>query len=174
MGIPFNINVDILHVNPAEKGCESVQVKIIIDADATPRQVMKICERAANDFSVNLVTVASFNHRICSDCHITVSDAPQAADIKVVNLVENGDIVVTQDWGLAALVSAKGAAVLTPKGRVFREQEISFLLEERELKSRVRRSGRRTKGPKKRSFADDERFEKSLYCQLGKLLREQH
>lgn len=77
-----------------------------------------------------------------------VSDEPQAADIRVANLTEPGDLVVTQDWGLAALVLSKGAIVLTPKGRVFKNNEIAFLLEERDTMARIRRGGKRTRGPK--------------------------
>ena len=147
-------------------------MKIIIDADAAPKKVMEICKKAAAAFSVQLVTVASFNHLIDSDCHLMVSDEPQAADIKVANLTEQGDLVVTQDWGLAALLLSKGAVVLTPKGRVFKNNEITFLLEERETKFRIRRGGKRIKGPKKRKSADDERFEKNLHKRLRKLVGE--
>jgi len=141
-------------------------MKIIIDADAAPRRVMQICKKAAAVFSVRLVTVASCNHLIESDCHLMVGDEPQATDIRVANLVERGDLVVTQDWGLAALVSSRGAVVMTPKGRVFKDNEIDFLLEERETLSRVRRCGKRIRGPKKRKSADDLRFEKNLYKSL--------
>lgn len=148
-------------------------MKIIIDADAAPRQVMQICKKATGHFSVQLVTVASFNHVIDSDCHLMVSDEPQATDIRVANLTERGDLVVTQDWGLAALVLAKGAVVLTPKGRVFQNKEITFLLEKRETMSKIRRSGKRVRGPKKRRRVDDKRFEKNLYKWLRKLVKEE-
>jgi uncharacterized protein YaiI (UPF0178 family) len=73
-------------------------------------------------------------------------------------MVEAGDIAITQDWGLAAVVLGKGARCLSPMGREFHPDKIEFLLEEREVKSKFRRSGGRTKGPKKRTFADDQRF----------------
>ncbi len=138
-------------------------MKIIVDADATPKNALNTCRGAAREFSIQLVTVASFNHRIESDCHVVVGNAPQEADMQVVNLTGRGDIVVTQDWGLAAMVLGKGAFALSPAGRIFEEETISFLLEERELKARFRRGGGRTRGPKKRTAADDERFKKSLY-----------
>ncbi|MCL6639708.1 MAG: DUF188 domain-containing protein [Firmicutes bacterium] len=138
-------------------------MKIIIDADATPRAVLDVSLKAAKKFNVPLFTVASFNHRIDSDRHITVGNAPQEADIQIINLTAKGDIVVTQDWGLAAMALGKGAAALSPAGRVFREEVIDFLLEERELKAKHRRGGGKTKGPKKRTAEDDENFKKSLY-----------
>ncbi len=143
-------------------------MKIIIDADATPKNALDICRRAAKEFSVSLVTVASFNHRIDSDCHVVVGNAPQEADTQVTNLTTRGDIVVTQDWGLAAMVLGKGAFALSPVGRIFREETIGFLLEERELKARFRRGGGRTKGPKKRTAEDDDNFKRSLYKLLEK------
>jgi len=138
-------------------------MKIIVDADATPKNALDICRQAAAEFSVSLVTVASFNHRIESDRHVVVGNAPQEADMGVMNLAVRGDIVVTQDWGLAAMVLGKGAAALSPTGRVFREETIGFLLEERELKARFRRGGGRTRGPRKRTAEDDLNFKKSLY-----------
>ena len=137
-------------------------MKIIVDADAAPRGVLEICRRAAADFSLALVTVASFNHLIDSHRHIVVGDDPQAADIQVVNITEKGDLVVTQDWGLAAMVLGKGAAALSPAGRVYRKENIGFMLEEREIKAKIRRGGGRTKGPKKRTPEDDLNFKRSL------------
>ncbi|HOV79271.1 MAG TPA: DUF188 domain-containing protein [Bacillota bacterium] len=141
-------------------------MKIIVDADAAPRQVLEICRRAAADFSTELVTVAGFNHNIDSDRHITVGNDPQEADIRILNLTERGDIVVTQDWGLAAVALSKGAAALSFAGRIFRNDTVDFLLEEREIKAKLRRSGGRTGGPRKRTAGDDENFKKSLYALL--------
>jgi uncharacterized protein YaiI (UPF0178 family) len=91
-----------------------------------------------------------------------VGDASQETDIKIINLTDEGDVVVTQDWGLAAVVLGKRAKCLSPAGREFRSDKIEFLLEEREVKSRVRRGGGRTKGPKKRTPEDDRRFRMRL------------
>ncbi len=147
-------------------------MKIIIDADATPKSALDICRRAAKEFSVSMVTVASFNHRIESDWHVVVGNAPQEADTQVVNLTARGDIVVTQDWGLAAMVLGKGAFALSPVGRIYQEETIEFLLEEREIKARIRRSGGRTRGPKKRTAEDDLNFKKSLYRLLEKGIKD--
>lgn len=137
-------------------------LKIIVDADACPKNVLAICKKKAKLHGLELWTVASFNHQIDSDNHIIVGNAPQEADIKVINISAKGDIIVTQDWGLAAMVLGKGAAVLSPGGKIFRADKIDFLLEEREVKAKLRRAGGRTKGPRKRATEDDERFERSL------------
>jgi uncharacterized protein YaiI (UPF0178 family) len=95
-----------------------------------------------------------------------VGNGSQETDIKIFNLAERGDIVVTQDWGLAAMILGKGAKCLSPTGREFRSKRIEFLLEERETKSKIRRGGGRTKGPRKRTVDDDRRFEKCLELML--------
>jgi len=113
-------------------------------------------------YNIPVWTVASFNHHIESDHHVVVGNSAQEADLKVVNLTGSKDIVVTQDWGLAAIILGKGALALSPTGRVYLSQTIDFLLEEREIKSKVRRAGGRTKGPRKRTAADDKRFADKL------------
>ena len=137
-------------------------MKIIIDADACPKQVLQICAKVAREYGILLHTVASFNHNIISDHHTTVGNGPQETDLAVINMTKAGDIVITQDWGLAALVLGKNAAAISPAGRIYQQDTIEFLLEERELKARFRRSGGRTKGPRKRKTNDDERFAAAL------------
>ena len=140
--------------------------KIIVDADAVPKKVLEICRQAADEFSIPLWTVASFNHCIDSHRHVVVGNASQETDIHLMNMTVRGDIVVTQDWGLAAMVLGKGAAALSPVGRIFQSDTIEFLLEEREVKAKVRRGGGRTKGPRKRNAEDDVRFKQSLLILL--------
>jgi uncharacterized protein YaiI (UPF0178 family) len=137
-------------------------MKIIVDADACPRAVLQICLRVARDYALQVWTVASFNHNIESDHHVVVGNASQEADIRVMNLAQNGDVAVTQDWGLAAMLLGKGVKCLNPDGREFSTNNIEFLLEEREAKAKFRRGGGRTKGPKKRRLEDDQHFEACL------------
>ncbi len=137
-------------------------MRIIIDADACPKKVLEICVHVGRKYRIPVWTVASFNHNIVSDCHIVVDSGPQQADIKIINIVQQGDIVVTQDWGLASMVLSKRSHCLSPSGRVYTDDKIDFLLEERETKAKFRRSGGRTKGPGKRTGQDDRIFELSL------------
>jgi len=137
-------------------------MKILVDADACPRTALQLCLDIGRQYSVPVWTVASFNHQIISDNHVVVEAGSQEADIKIINLTEAGDIVVTQDWGLAAMVLGKKAKCLGPAGRVYRPDQIEFLLEEREVKAKLRRGGGRTKGPAKRSVEDDRRFAAQL------------
>jgi uncharacterized protein YaiI (UPF0178 family) len=137
-------------------------MKILVDADACPKSVLQICIKMAQEYDLPLMTVASFNHRIDTDHHVVVGADPQETDFKIINSTVAGDVVVTQDWGLAAIVLGKGARSLSPAGREFHPGKIEFLLEEREVKARFRRSGGRTKGPRKRMPEDDRRFEACL------------
>lgn len=137
-------------------------MKIIVDADAAPRRVLEICREEAARFEVELWTVASFNHNIENEHHITVGSGSQEADLKVLNITDKGDVVVTQDFGLAAMVLARGAAAVSPWGKIFRSETIDFLLEEREIKARFRRGGGRTRGPAKRTEKEDMVFRQNL------------
>jgi len=143
-------------------------MKILIDADACPKSVLRICMNVGRKYGIPVWSVASYNHYIESNHHIVVGDAPQEADIKIVNAADEGDVVVTQDWGLAAIVLGKGAKCLSPAGREFRSEKIEFLLEEREIKSKIRRGGGRTKGPKRRTMENDRRFEICLESALSR------
>ncbi|MDR3592969.1 MAG: DUF188 domain-containing protein [Negativicutes bacterium] len=133
-------------------------MKILVDADACPKTVLQACMQLGQKHAVPVWTVASFNHNIVSDNHVVVGSASQEADLKVVNLTSAGDIVITQDWGLAAMILGRHARCLSPDGREFLPDKIEFLLEEREVKAKLRRGGGRTKGPKKRTVADDLKF----------------
>ena len=137
-------------------------MKILVDADACPRSVLQICMEVGRKYNIPVWTVASFDHKIESDHAIVVGNDSQEADIKIMNLTETGDVVVTGDWGLAAMVVGKGAKSLSPMGKEFHQQNMEFLLEEREAKAKFRRGGGRTKGPKKRTPKDDERFASCL------------
>lgn len=145
-------------------------MKIIVDADACPKNALQICMNLGKKYAVPVWTVASFNHNIVSDHHVIVDSDSQAADIKVINLTEAGDIIITQDWGLAAMVLGKPAYCLSPVGREFRADNIEFLMEEREIKAKLRRSGSRTKGPSKRTVKDDQIFETGLQQILDRSL----
>jgi uncharacterized protein len=139
-----------------------VSLKIVVDADACPKAVLQLCLQKGNQYHVPVWTIASFNHNIMSDHHIIVGNASQETDLKVLNLTDGGDVIITQDWGLAAMVLGKGATCLSPDGREYESHTMDFMLEEREMKAKYRRSGGRTKGPKKRTDVDDQKFAASL------------
>lgn len=143
--------------------------RVIADADACPRSVRQIIADLSEEYGWEILTVASLAHNIeDSPHHIAVGTESQAVDMAIHNLVQRGDIVVTQDWGLAAIVMGKGAKALSPGGRIYREERMDFLLEERHMKAKFRKAGGRTKGPAARTAQDDSNF----YSALKKLINE--
>ena len=91
-------------------------MKIIVDADACPKGVLQYTIKSGQIHNIEVITVANYNHNINSDKHIVVGGDSQEADIKIINLTEPGDIIITQDWGLAGLILAKNAAAISPTG----------------------------------------------------------
>lgn len=136
--------------------------RILIDADACPRQALAIAQALSVELKWRCLTYASFNHQLYGENHTVVDAGPQAVDMKVANETRAGDIVVTQDIGLAALILGKKAFSLTPHGMIFDPDRIEFHLEERNEKARYRRGGGRTRGPAARTREDDHRFAASL------------
>ncbi|GMA58384.1 hypothetical protein C7445_104212 [Alicyclobacillus sacchari] len=145
-----------------------MNIAIWIDADATPRSAVAIARELARTYGAVVTTVSSINHLHDVPNHITVDADPQAADMAIVNHLDPGvpTVVITQDYGLAALALARGAAAVSPTGLAFDAQNIDMLLANRDIHMRMRRMPRsmrsRLRGPKARSAADDERFRESL------------
>ena len=139
-----------------------------IDADACP--VVDLAIRTASRHQVPVTLVCDDAHHMLRDGAqtITVARGADSADLMLVNLVRRNDIVVTQDYGLAALCLARGARPLDQNGRIYDESNIDSLLGMRHISQKIRRAGGRTKGPSKRTKEQDEWFEQSL----EKLLRE--
>jgi uncharacterized protein YaiI (UPF0178 family) len=93
---------------------------------------------------------------------ITVDKARDSVDIALINLVSAGDIVVTQDYGVAAMALGKKARALNQNGLVFSDNNIDRLLFERHLGQKMRRAGGRTTNTPKRSREDDANFERTF------------
>jgi uncharacterized protein YaiI (UPF0178 family) len=135
-------------------------VRVLVDADACP--VLELIRQISKEAGVRVTTVASFRHDIGGEDHVMVGPESQAADMALINRTSRGDVVVTQDWGLAALVLAKGAQAISPWGHIFRDDEMEGRLAQRALHARLRRGGVRLKGPSRRTTADDEAFAASF------------
>ena len=147
-------------------------MKIYVDADACP--VTRIAERVAKEHGIPVVLLCDTNHVLNSDySEIRVIGAgADAVDIALINLCQRGDIVVTQDYGVAALALGKGAKAIHQSGRWYTDENIDGLLMERHMAKVARRKSKNhLKGPAKRTDEDDRRFEESfrrlLDCSLG-------
>ena len=138
-------------------------MKIYVDADACP--VTRIVERVAREHDIPVVLLCDTNHVLSSDySEIRVIGAgADAVDIALINLCQRGDIVVTQDYGVAALALGKGAKAIHQSGRWYTDENIDGLLMERHMAKVARKSAKHhLKGPAKRTEEDDRRFEESF------------
>lgn len=134
-------------------------MKILVDADACP--VKEIIVKVAKQFGIPVTMFIDTSH-VLDDGYsdiVTVDKGRDSVDIALANRIQKGDIVVTQDYGLAALALPKGARAISQNGLVYTDGNIEKLLFERHLAQKVRRSGGRMHGPPKRLKEDDERFE---------------
>ena len=134
-------------------------MRILVDADACP--VKQIIVRLAKKKKIPVTMLIDTSHEL-SDGYstiITVDKQADSVDFALMSLLEREDIVVTQDYGLAAMVIGKGARALNQNGLVFTDENMDKLLMERHIGGKMRRGGGRTKGPTKRTKDDDARFE---------------
>ena len=97
---------------------------------------------------------------------LVLDKGADSVDFALANRVQPGDIVVTQDYGLASMCLAKGARVLHQDGWRYTEYNIQALLFQRHESGKYRRSGGRVKGPRKRTKQQDKDFEAALQTLL--------
>lgn len=137
-------------------------MKIYIDADGCP--VVRNTIAIAKKYNIQCVIICDTSHRIEHPYAetIIVDKGADSADFRLVNLIQKGDIAVTQDYGLAAMCLSKQAVVLNQDGREYTDENISGLLEMRAVSKKVRRSGRRLRSIPKRTPQQNILFEESL------------
>ncbi|MCI6615731.1 YaiI/YqxD family protein [Ruminococcus sp.] len=147
-------------------------MKILVDADACP--VVKQVEKVAKRYNIPTVLLCDTSHIMnttYSEVKIIGSGA-DAVDFALVNMCQKGDIAVTQDYGVAAMVLSKGGYCIHQSGKIFTDDNIGGLLMDRHLakKARMSKSKNHLKGAKKRTQADDERFEASFESLIKRIL----
>lgn len=144
---------------------------LFIDADACPvtREALTIARR--HKVPVVLVANATQNlsryaERTGVDC-FAVSGGRDAADFAIIEQLAPGDVVVTQDLGLAAMALGRGAQTMSPRGRIHSAATIDMELAVRHAEQVHRRAGGRTRGPSKFEEEDREHFIEVLERILG-------
>lgn len=149
-------------------------MKIIIDADASPvkNEVIDLADK----YELHVVLVSSIAH-YSNDIHpefvdmIYVEKGADQADFKIVQLAQKGDIIITQDYGLASLLLPKGCHVLHHYGKEYTLENIDRLLQTRHMNALKRQSGQRTKGPKPFTNVDRQAFKQTFEQFLMNLLQ---
>lgn len=143
---------------------------IYIDADACP--VTHIAEEIARRHGIPVTILCDTNHVIYSETSTVklIGAGADAVDLALINLCKAGDIVITQDYGVAALALGKGALAVHQSGKCFTDDNIGGLLMDRHLAKKARRSGKHhLKGPAKRTEEDDRRFAESFERLIAEL-----
>ena len=145
-------------------------MKILVDADACP--VTRIVEEIAKKHKIACVLLCDTNHVLYSDYSEVkiIGAGADAVDFALLNLCKKGDIVVTQDYGVAAMILGKGAYGIHQSGKWYTNENIDQMLMERHLakKARMSKSKHHLKGPRKRTDEDDKRFAESLEKLISK------
>lgn len=140
-------------------------MKILIDGDGCP------VARAAADIgkkrNLEVVLVCDTAHSIFIEGvrTIVVDKGADSADFYLVNRVQRGDVVITQDYGLAAMALAKGGRCINQNGVCITAENIDGFLLRRHIGREIRSAGGRTKGPAKRTEEDNKSFAAAL-CRL--------
>ena len=144
-------------------------MRILIDGDGCP--VVDITVRLCRREKVPCLILCDTAHCLQKDGArtIVVDQGADSADFALVNLLQPGDLVITQDYGLASMCLARGARVLHQDGMEYTEDNIDTLLTFRHAAAKIRRSGGRLKGPKKRTPEQDRAFEAGLLALLSEM-----
>lgn len=137
-------------------------MKILIDADGCP--VVDISVRMAMEKNIECLILCDTAHVFEKDGATTLifSKGADSVDFELVNRVSAGDIVITQDYGLAAMCLSRGALTVNQDGMEYTGDNIDGLLYARHTAKKIRNAGGRLKGPSKRTSEQDERFKAAL------------
>ena len=137
-------------------------MRILIDADGCP--VVDIAIKVAKEHSLKCIIICDTAHVFEREGAetITVSSGADSVDFALVNRVQPGDIVVTQDYGLAAMCLAKGAVPISQDGMVYDADNIEGLLAFRHTAKKIRNAGGRLRGQTKRKPEQDAAFVAAL------------
>jgi Uncharacterized protein conserved in bacteria len=133
-------------------------MKLLIDADGCP--VVDICIKICGQYNIECLIICDTAHEFNRDGAKTVivEKGADSVDFKLVNMIAKGDIVVTQDYGLAAMCLARSAVVLNQDGMVYNENNIDSLLNSRHVAKKIRLAGGRLSGPNKRKPEQNDNF----------------
>ena len=137
-------------------------MELFIDADGCP--VTGIAVKLAAQHQIPCTLICDTAHQMDRPGArtIVVSKGADSVDFTLVNLIRPGDLVVTQDYGLAAMCLSRGAVPLHQDGMVYTNENIDGLLFFRAAAKKIRNAGGRLKGPSRRTKEQDKAFEKAL------------
>ena len=137
-------------------------MRIVIDADGCP--VVNETIKVAHKFNLESIIFCDTSHNFDEKNIkvIVVSKGIDAVDFAILNNIEKGDIVITQDYGLASLVLSRNSYAINQSGMVYTNENIGELLYSRYISKKMRNSGARIKVPKKRDKSQYIIFKENL------------
>lgn len=137
-------------------------MKLLIDADGCP--VVDICVNICGQYNIECVIICDTSHEYNIDgvTTVIVGKGADSADFTLVNMIEKGDIVITQDYGLASMCLARKAIVYNQDGMEYTNDNIDSLLATRHIAKKIRNAGGRLSGPHKRKPEQNDRFRLQL------------
>lgn len=137
-------------------------MRLLIDADGCP--VVDIAIRLCKQYGISCMLLCDTAHEFYRDGAETLvfDKGADSVDFAIVSRVSPGDIVITQDYGLASMCLARSARILHQDGWEYTRDNIDALLLARHESRKLRTAGGRTKGPKKRTAAQNSAFEAAL------------
>ncbi len=144
----------------------SAKMRILIDADGCP--VVNICLKVSREENAECHIFCDSSHefnREGAETHIVPKGA-DSADFCLVNFARQGDIVITQDYGLASMALSRGACVINQDGLEYTEVNIDALLLARHTAKKIRNAGGRLRGAPKREKSQDSKFEETLRLKI--------
>ncbi len=146
-------------------------MKVLIDADACP--VVDIAVSACQKAGINCILLCDTAHELHRQGAQTLvfDKGADSVDFALVNRVNAGDIVVTQDYGLASMCLSRKAFVIHQDGWQYTQDNIDALLFQRHAAKVYRASGGRTKGPAKRKPEQNTAFLEAFTNLLQKALQ---
>jgi len=144
-------------------------MRILIDADGCP--TVDVTLRIAKAHGTECYILCDTSHFFEREgaTTITLSKGADSVDFAIANMVKPGDIVITQDYPLAAMCLARRAIPLSQDGMIYTDNNIGGLLEQRHLAQKIRRSGGRLSGPSKRTDEQNAAFAAALSKLLGSI-----
>jgi len=148
-------------------------MQIYIDGDGCPvvEETLTVARRYAVPCTICCDTSHVFEKPGAKT--LVFSKGADSVDFALVNLIKAGDLVVTQDYGLAAMCLARKAFVLDQNGREYRDDNIDAMLLQRHTARKIRAGGGRLRGPAKRKSEQDAAYQESLEALLQRVLQEE-
>lgn len=134
-------------------------MQVYIDADGCPVIELTIEIALAFDFEVTIV--CDYAHEFQEEEHVHVLRCDQgkdSVDFEIIKLAQKKDIIITQDYGLAGLLLAKGCYVISQNGTIYSDENMDQLLNQRHMSAKIRKIDKHSGHMKKRTKEDDDAF----------------